>query len=184
MVLGVSLAGPPGPVTAVMVRRASDSIMRGVIVGMGAMTADFTLMILTFIFRSKVGLSSYDPVIYLVGAFFFVLLAILILRSKEGAPPRNYSSGYLAGLSIGLINPLQIGWWLTAGLSFYTKFGLLPFYFLFVGIVFWVIFLSVLVYKFSTKYGRLVNFGIKIFSFASLIAFGIYFAYLGMQLIT
>ncbi len=180
VVLGVSLAGPPGPVTAVLVRRASISVMKGVFVGFGAMTADFILMILTFLFRSRVNLSSYDGIIYLVGAFFFVLIAVLIIRSKDVQEPRLYNSGYLAGLSIGLINPLQIGWWLTAGLGFYTKFGILPFYFLFVGIVFWVFFLSALVYAFSTRYGNLVNLGIKLFSFCSLTAFGIYFAYLGV----
>lgn len=181
IVLGVSLAGPPGPVTAILVRRASISIIKGALVGFGAMSADLILMILVFLFRSRVDLTAYDSVIYLVGSAFFILLAVLIVRSNEGEPPRKYSSGYLAGLSIGLINPLQIGWWLTAGLGFYTRFGLLPFYFLFIGIVFWVFFLSAVVYRFSTRYGRLVNLGIKIFSFASLLSFGLYFAYLGLE---
>lgn len=182
-VLGVSLAGPPGPVTAIMVRRSASSVMKGVFVGLGAMTADFILMSLTFFFRSRVDLSRFDPVIYLLGAFFFILLAILIIRSGEpDEDTATWNSGYLAGLFTGLVNPMQIGWWLTAGLSFYTSFGFFPFYFLFIGIVFWVFFLAFLVNRFSNRYGHVVNLGIKIFSFTFLTGFGIYFAYLGLSL--
>lgn len=181
VVLGVSLAGPPGPVTAIMVKKSTESIMRGVNVGFGAMTADFVLMLLTFFFRSKFDLSVYDPYIFILGAFFFILLAVLILRAGEETAIRKYDSGYLAGLTVGIVNPLQIGWWLTAGQGFYSKFGLLPFYFLFVGIVFWIFFLAILVNRFSNRYGKTVNAGVKIFSVVSLVAFGIYFAYLGMM---
>ncbi len=181
IVLGVSLAGPPGPVTAIMVRKSTESIMKGAFVGFGAMTADFILMLLTFLFRSRINLSAYDPYIFLLGAFFFILLAGLILKSKDGQPAGKYNSGYLAGLSVGIINPLQIGWWLTAGLGFYSRFGLLPFYFLFVGIIFWVFFLAILVNRFSNRYGDVVNTGIKIFSVAALTIFGVYFGYLGIQ---
>jgi len=179
IVLGVSLAGPPGPVTAIMVRRSADSILKGVYVGFGAMSADLVLMLLTFFFRSRVDLSAYDPYIFLLGSFFFILIAAFIARSKDNSSTRKYNSGYIAGLSVGLINPMQIGWWLTAGLGFYTQFGLLPFYFLFVGIVFWILFLSILVNRFSNRYGRYVNIGIKIFSVSALSIFGVYFGYLG-----
>lgn len=181
VILGVSLAGPPGPVTAIMVNRAAESVLKGAFVGFGAMSADFILMILTFLFRARLNLTPYDPYIFLLGSFFFILLAYLIFRSKENEQHgRKYNSGYLAGLSIGLVNPMQIGWWLTAGLGFYDKFGLLPFYFLFAGIVFWVFFLSLIVYKFSNRYGSAVNTGVKIFSIVSLTAFGFYFLYLGI----
>lgn len=181
MVLGVSLAGPPGPVTAIMVKKSTESVMKGVYVGFGAMTADFILMLLTFFFRSRLDLSTYDPYIFLLGAFFFILLAVLIMRSKDIPSAGRYDSGYLAGLTVGVVNPLQIGWWLTAGQGFYSQFGLLPFYFLFIGIVFWIFFLAILVNKFSNRYGKAVNTGVKIFSVVSLVAFGMYFAYLGIQ---
>lgn len=181
IVLGVSLAGPPGPVTAIMVRRASVSAMKGVYVGFGAMTADFIIMLLTFFFRSRVNLSVYDRYIFLLGAFFFILIAILIAKSGEVKDTgKRYNSGYIAGLTIGLVNPMQIGWWLTAGLGFYSRFGLLPFYFLFIGIVFWIFFLAILVNRFSNRYSRAVSIGVRLFSFFSLTAFGIYFAYLGL----
>lgn len=180
IVLGVSLAGPPGPVTAIMVKKSTESVFRGVSVGFGAMSADFILMLLTFFFRSRIDLTQYDPYIFLLGAFFFIMLALLILRSGEDKSNLRYNSGYLAGLSVGIVNPMQIGWWLTAGLGFYTRFGLLPFYFLFAGILFWIFFLAVLVNRFSNRYGKIVNTGIKIFSITALTAFGAYFAYLGI----
>lgn len=181
MVLGVSLAGPPGPITAIMVRKATESMMKGVYVGFDAMSADLILMAITFFFRSRIDLTAYDPYIFLLGAFFFVLIAFFIARSKdENVKQRRFDSGYLAGLTIGVINPMQIGWWLTAGLGFYSKFGFYPFYFLFIGIVFWIFFLSILVNRFSNRYGSLVNTGVKIFSVVSLSAFGVYFLYLGL----
>lgn len=181
VVLGVSLAGPPGPVTAIMVRRATESVMKGAIVGFGAMSADLILMILTFLFRSQFNLTAYDPYIFLLGSFFFILIAYFIAKSgKDESQTKRYNSGYVAGISIGLVNPMQIGWWLIAGLGFYSKFGLFPFYFLFIGIIFWVFFLSILVYKFSNRYGSAVNTGVRIFSVISLTAFGLYFLYLGL----
>lgn len=50
LVLGFSLAGPPGPVIAQMaVDTARGDSWRGFRVGLGAMTADATFFVLTFI---------------------------------------------------------------------------------------------------------------------------------------
>ncbi len=177
--LGVSLAGPPGPVTAILVNRATRSVMGGFLVGMGAMTADFILMVIILFFGQVADLARFNNVIYLLGSFFFFYLAYSIFKSSTGGSSLQKSgSGYLAGLTIGLINPMQIGWWFTAGLSVNQKFGFVTFVFLFVGIIGWVLFLSVLIYKASAKYGDKVEQGVKFFSIISLGFFGILFLYL------
>ena len=181
ILLGISLAGPPGPVTAIMVERSMKSVLRGISVGLGAMTADFILMVVILLFGTALDISRFNYYIYAVGAVFFIYLAYGIATSK---PQESYSeirsSGYIAGLSIGLINPLQVGWWLTAGLSVFQMFGITPLIFLFVGIIIWVVFLTVMVYAASARYGDKVRLGVKIFSVASLSFFGILFLYLSL----
>jgi len=181
LLLGVSLAGPPGPVTAIMIQRAVKSAIASFVVGLGAMTADFTLMIVILFFGSEIGILRYSTYIYLVGAVFFLYLAYATHKADLGTS-QNYSgkNGYLMGLSIGLINPLQIGWWLTAGLGVFGHFGLVPIVFLFVGIILWISFLSIFVKMSSIKYGKKVEFGVKIFSVISLTVFGVLFIYLAL----
>lgn len=177
--LGVSLAGPPGPVTAILVNRATKSVSGGFSVGMGAMTADFILMVIILLFGQITDLTRYNNYIYVLGAFFFFYLAYEIYKSKGNKSSGDRKgSGYLAGLSIGLINPMQIGWWFTAGLSVNQKFGFETFIFLFIGIVVWVLFLSYLIYMAATKYGEKVETGVRIFSVLSLGFFGALFLYL------
>lgn len=181
ILLGVSLAGPPGPVTAILVNRAMKSVTGGISVGMGAMTADFILMVLILLFGQLTDLTRFNNYIYILGAFFFFYLAYGIYKSSEESESyRKEGSGYLAGLTIGLVNPMQIGWWLTAGLSVNQKFGFATFAFLFIGIVGWVVFLSMLIYKAAAKYGGKVELGVKIFSIASLGFFGVLFLYLSV----
>ena len=155
--------------------------MRGISVGLGAMTADFILMVVILLFGTALDISRFNYYIYALGAVFFFYLAYGISTSN---PQESYaetrSSGYIAGLSIGLINPLQVGWWLTAGLSVFQMFGITPFIFLFAGIMIWVVFLTVMVYTASTRYGDKVWLGVKIFSVASLSFFGILFLYLSV----
>lgn len=182
MVLGVSIAAPPGPVISIMVDRASRSVKAGTLVGMGAMTADIILMFIVIVFRDVINLQPYDAYIYLLGGSFFVLLSIMILHSKnEEFSAKSDGSGYFLGLSTGLVNPMQIGWWLTAGIGIFQKFSYTPFYFFWIGIVAWVIFLSVMVNRSVIKFGDRVRRVITYFSFATLIVFGLLFIYLGIS---
>ena len=185
ILLGISLAGPPGPVTAVLVQRALSSAMRGFIVGLGAMTADFTLMLVILTLGKTLDLTRYDSYIYIVGSIFFLYLSYVIFRSSSAKIPEKIpASGYLTGLTIGLVNPLQIAWWLTAGLSVLQTFGIITMIFLFVGIIIWTSFLSSLVRFASIRYEREVLLGVRIFSVCSLAIFGTLFLILAISGIT
>ena len=179
ILLGISLAGPPGPVTAILVDRATGSVWKGVAVGMGAMSADFILMLVILVFGQVTNISRFNNYIYILGSIFFFYLAVAIYRSHEpGQAKAIGNSGYVAGLTIGLINPMQIGWWFTAGLSVYQKFGYLTMVFLFIGIIIWVFFIAALIFKASARYGSKVKYAIKMFSVLSLGFFGVLFIYL------
>ena len=143
---------------------------------MGAKSADFILMLVILSIGAAADITRFDNFIFLVGAAFFVYLAYSIARSQDPENPgRIRNSGYLTGLTIGLINPMQIGWWLTAGLSVLQKFGIVALIFLFVGIVIYTVFLAFVVHLASVNYAREVELGVKIFSVVSLAAFGGFF---------
>lgn len=184
MSLGVSLAAPPGPITAMIVERSMTSVLKGFMIGMGAMSADFTLMLITIGFRSSIDLGSYNRYIFLIGGIFFIFLSVGVLRSRYSesirSPEKNMN--YFSGLFLGLVNPMQIAWWLTAGLSVFQRFGIEPFYFLFIGIVLWVAFLTYAINRSVLRYGKKLADGIKLFSFVILISFGIVFLYYGLDL--
>jgi len=176
ILLGVSLAAPPGPVTALIVEKSSHSALGGVSVGFGAMTADLVMMIVVLTFGYSVALARYDKIIYLAGALIFFLMAYMISRAKSDPTTiRQHSSGYLSGLLIGIVNPFQIIWWFTAGLGFYEIFSYYPFIFLFIGTTLWVFVLGFLIRFSVIKFGKRVKKITRGFSTISLIAFGIYF---------
>ena len=176
--LGVSLAGPPGPVTAVLVKRASVSVLSGLSVGLGAMSADFILMIITFFIGITLITTTLEAYVFITGSVFFLILAVLSLKSSKSVGSAT-GNGYFSGLLIGIVNPFQIGWWVTAGLSVFKEFGFFPFYFMFIGIIGWVFFLSLTVRKSALRFGEKATEAIRIFSFAILALFAVYFAYIG-----
>ncbi len=179
LLLGISLAAPPGPITSMLINRATRSIPGAVLVGLGAMTADFILMLITIFIGSEFSLYRYVHYIYPVGAAFFIYLGyrILISRVSEGQD-NGRKGGYISGVSVGLLNPLQIGWWLTAGLGVYERFGILTIIFLFAGALLWVFILTGAVRIATKKFENRMEKIIKIFSSMFLFVFGAVFIYL------
>ncbi|GGM77910.1 lysine transporter LysE [Thermogymnomonas acidicola] len=182
VVLGVSLAAPPGPINAMIISEARRSVLRAVLIGFGAMTADLIFLIIVFLFGSALDLSRYDPYIYTIGGSAFIVLAYLTLRSGETESGVR-GIGYLKGLGVGIGNPAQIGWWLSAGLSTLERFGIFPFYFLFVGTTVWVVSLSYLIRLGELRYGSRMQIAVKVFSTAVFAIFGAVFLYLGVSLL-
>ncbi len=172
--LGISLAAPPGPVTAMIVRKAASSVWKAFSIGLGAMTADLTLMLVIFLLRSEVNFLYYEKYLFLVGAIFLFYIAYE-MYSNRNKSTKEMTGSYLRGLTVGLVNPLQIGWWLSVGLSFLAAFGYTVFYFLFLGIVIWVLSLSVLIRIGIKAYGEKGQLATRIVSIVLLAGFGLYF---------
>jgi len=189
LLLGYSLAVPPGPMNALIAAWSLRSFRHGFAVGAGAMSADFLLMLLTLaLYRVLSGLGQriFAP-FYAAGGLFFLYLAYRLGTAK---PPQEGSTdgghplrGYLLGLSLGLINPFQVGWWFTAGLSSIAHFGVEWAAGLFFAILSWITAFPAAVRSGWRLNSRLTWLAIKFFSAAVLVIFGMLFIYTAASLV-
>ena len=192
MALGYSLAVPPGPMNALIASWALKSLKHGTAVGAGAMTADFIFMLITLAFYQEVLAavgSRYTAIIYFAGSFFLLYIAyrIAFSRPPEGGGGRAAEravKGYLLGLSLGLVNPYQLGWWLTVGLSSISSFGVYWALGLFTAISTWIVSFPAAVRAGWRLNSRGTWLAIKVFSATTLAAFGAFFVYQGINLLT
>lgn len=174
IVLGLSMAAPPGPINAMIANESLVSKFHGTAVGLGAMTADLIFFIITFTIRNIIPREIIYP-LYVAGGILMLYLSFSIFKSKMTSKSRK--GNYISGLLIGLSNPYQLSWWLTAGLFMIQEFSLLIAPFFFTGILIWVICFPFIINKIGNKYGRYV----KIFSIATLAGFGVYMLFLGLR---
>jgi threonine/homoserine/homoserine lactone efflux protein len=179
LALGLSLAAPPGPVNAVIATEGAIRAVKGTLVGLGALTADAVFMILTISVGTWLPEWAKRP-LTLAGGVVFLALAALVLKSRpsSGRPGRVQ---YLTGLTMGLTNPFQIAWWLTAGLTLVTSFGLPVLAGFFAGILVWITLFPQAVHQGVLAFGGRVLAAIKGISAALLIAYGAWFIYLSLS---
>lgn len=142
--LGLSLAAPPGPVNILMMNEViSRTRLAGGVVGLGALTADGIFFLLVYAVRSWLSSSPYLIYLFPAGALILTYLAYSLVRNANVDSPGQAATvglakGYAKGVTIGLTNPLQIGWWVSVGLPLATLFGLLFAAGFFSGILVWV----------------------------------------------
>lgn len=122
VVLGLSLAAPPGPMNAVI---AEESVARGwtsgFAAGLGAMTADAV-----FLGLALVGVVAVVQEYPTLEAGLFAVGGLLMLYYAYGAAQDAGSfseaeaadgRGFRKAFALALANPYQITWWLTAGVG-------------------------------------------------------------------
>jgi threonine/homoserine/homoserine lactone efflux protein len=178
ILLGLSLAAPPGPINAIIAYEALRSPFHGTAVGFGAMSADAIFFIITYAF-SKIIPDDIIPIFYFLGGVIMLYLAVLVLRSKSSS--RSVRGNYFIGLTIGLTNPYQITWWLTAGLSMIKEFTILIIPGFFLGILIWIIAFPLFISRLSLRFE--IQKYIKIFSFVILLIFGFLLIYYGLKIV-
>lgn len=203
IVLGLSIASPPGPINATMARRVSfsRSWILGFLVGLGAATADGIFLLLTYLGWTVIISGSRDIMgfVYILGGCAMISYASLMIirfvrkrgyfmtgRSGDRFSQRikGWEEGfsYFIGLSLGLSNPYQIAWWLTVGLASISSFGPVVAIGFFAGIIMWL-----LAYTTGLSLGssRLASFeSIALYaSSLALFAFGAWFIYNAFQLL-
>ncbi|MBP1448938.1 MAG: LysE family transporter, partial [Thermoproteus sp.] len=89
LLLGYSLAIPPGPMNALIAAWSLKGFKHGVAVGAGAMTADFVFMLATWaLYRELLAAASarHTALFYAVGAAFLLYLAYKIAAA---GPPEE-----------------------------------------------------------------------------------------------
>ncbi len=178
--LGLSLAVPPGPMNAWIAAAASRSYRAGVATGCGAMTADGILGAVVFLLYRNVDLAAGLPLIYGLGAGVLGFFAYRLLRTDARAePPDREVPSFVQALGLGLTNPFQVLWWLTAGIGSAYAGGLPLLLALFGAIAVWVVAFPWAIHlgvRRSPKVERAVRLG----SAVALAAFGAYFLVLAV----
>jgi threonine/homoserine/homoserine lactone efflux protein len=122
LVLGLSLAAPPGPMNAVI---AEESVARGwwsgFSAGLGAMTADACFFVLAL-----VGVVAFVENAPTVRTLMVGIGGLLMLYYAYGAVQDAGSfseaeaadgKGFRKAFALALANPYQVSWWLTAGVG-------------------------------------------------------------------
>jgi threonine/homoserine/homoserine lactone efflux protein len=181
LLLGFSLTIPPGPMNVFIVSQAVRSFREGVIAGVGAMSADLVLGGLVYALHSAVDLSAGLRWIYLVGAAVMVYLGVGLLKGASGQPPPQTEGGrtYTKALALGVSNPFQIAWWLTAGLAFAYLGGWVLFVGLFGAIAVWVVAFPWAVHAGTERRPRIAR-AVLVASGAVIFGFAAYFLFLAL----
>ena len=178
LVLGFSLAVPPGPMNAWIAAAAARSYRAGVVTGLGAMTADGVLGGAVFLLERVVDVHAAVRFVYLLGAGVMAYLGVLLLRrDRSGARDLPLERTYLRALGIGLSNPFQVVWWLTAGVAFAYLGGAILLLGLFAAIVVWVVGFPWAVREGSRRRASYER-SVRLVSGAILLAFAAYFVVL------
>jgi threonine/homoserine/homoserine lactone efflux protein len=144
ILLGLSLGVPPGPVNAaIAAASARRSYLDGIKIGLGAMTCDFTYLILTVIGVAVLLTGSLArSAISVVGGLILLYFAWSTLKSYKASPETSGNekagSPYLTGLALAATNPMGIVWWVTAGAAFVAMFNVLGVAGFMLGLFAWV----------------------------------------------
>jgi threonine/homoserine/homoserine lactone efflux protein len=178
VLLGFTLVAPPGPMNALIASQSVRSFHHGVVTGLGAMSADAALGGVVFALSAAIDLAKFVRPVYVLGCgvMSYFGLRLLVRRSAETPPPVSPVRTYSMALLLGLSNPFQILWWLTAGLAFAYVGGWALFAGLFSAIAVWIVAFP---YALSTGVPRSpsVERWITYGSGLLMIAFAAYFAY-------
>jgi threonine/homoserine/homoserine lactone efflux protein len=181
LLLGFTLTAPPGPMNVLIASQAVRSLRRGIVTGMGAMSADAILGVVVYVLSRTTDVTAFVRPIYILGCVVMGYFGYRLLapRPPTAAPPAGTARTYSTSLLIGLSNPFQILWWLTAGLAFAYVGGVLLFTGLFCAIAVWIVAFP---YAISTGAQRspAVERWITYGSGFIMIAFAAYFAFLAV----
>jgi threonine/homoserine/homoserine lactone efflux protein len=163
----ISLSGvmAPGPITATVVGRGSESPHAGALVAIGHGIVEFPLMVAVFYGVGQLlDLPYVKAGIASVGGLFLLVMGVGMFRSIKQGEVGSREQGrapVIAGIVLSLWNPYFLVWWATVGAALvlrsvqfgvwgFVAFGLLHWLCDFV----WDYFLSALSFKGGQFFGR------------------------------
>ncbi|RZN63144.1 LysE family translocator [Methanonatronarchaeum sp. AMET6-2] len=199
MILGLSLAAPPGPINAVI---AEETVFKGWIsgfkAGLGALSADILFLFLALIGATTIIYNSslLRAIIMALGGMIMIYIGLHTYRETKN-PTKitdKKGRGIYKTFTLSLTNPYQIIWWLTVGitilqtgtinvvgLNFQTGSILLLAGF-FLGILIWITSFPAIM-KFGADRSQTFTTTVGYLSAGILIIFGITFLYGSTELI-
>jgi threonine/homoserine/homoserine lactone efflux protein len=158
---------------------------------LGATAADAIFFVLTYYGIARLVTPGERGALFLLGGVLMLYLAYSTVKKagrSDGAAPISRASRwssslgrspFLSGLSIGLTNPYQLGWWVAVGASMVADFGASVAVGFFVGILSWTVIFTALVDAGVRRYRRLAPV-IAYASAAIMVGFGVWFLVVGL----
>jgi len=192
----ISLSGVmmPGPMFAVTVAKSYKSQFAGTQIALGHAIVEIPLIFLIYFgFARFFEEELVQIILYLVGAVMLLWLGVSMFRARVGVIEKGKDLAYnavVAGVVTSLFNPFFILWWATIGIMLIRNsldFGLTGFA-LFIPVhwlcdLIWLSFVSILIYRTQSLWGRKFQEWLFISCSLLLIGFGGWFLILGLQLV-
>jgi len=197
IILGFTLAAPIGPVNSARLDKGiKNGFWHAWVVGVGSMIADGIFMLLVYLGMVQfLGIPIVQIFLWLFGGFILIYSGVESMKNANTIT-LNYSRQkesllkcFLTGFIMSITSPLSILFWLgiygsvlaktaqtngTESLLIYSSM-------IFLGLTFWDIFVAGL----TTGFRKLLNvkslIAISIISGLSLVGFGLYFSYQGVD---
>ncbi len=178
--LGFGAAVPLGPINILIMTNALRSYKRAVAVGFGAMSADLIYFTTLYFLGTKLTQNQViAKILALFGAAFLLYIAWLIFKGRKEKiqtttlvdNKKDLAKNYLKGLSLTLLNPYTIAFWLSVT-SLITTSHLNPIVTIagiITAIVVWITIMPFIVYKNKHLISNRVNYIFSVVS--SLIMF-------------
>ncbi len=194
VVISFSGAMMPGPMFAVTVAKSYKSPWAGVQISLGHAVVEIPLILLIYLgFAHFFESSIVQLVLSLVGGSMIIWLGITMFRARARVVQQSQDlaySAFAAGIMTSSLNPFFLLWWATIGSLLIMRFldfglgGLTVFI-----VVHWLVdlawlsFVSVLVYKTHSLWGK--RFQQWVFTTISLMlaGFGVWFLISGIQMV-
>ena len=184
----------PGPVFAVTVAKGFKSQLAGIQVALGHALVEVPLILLIYFgFAQFFQNSVVQLVLSILGGGMILWLGISMFRARAEVVQGGRDlpcNAFTAGILTSILNPFFFVWWATIGSMLIMKFlnfgtmGLI----VLIGVhwlfdLLWLSFISVLVYRTRSLWGRKFQEGLFIACSLLLIGFGGWFLVSGLQLV-
>ena len=184
----------PGPVFAVTVAKGFKSQLAGIQVALGHALVEVPLILLIYFgFAQFFQNSVVQLVMSILGGGMILWLGVSMFRARAEVVQGGRDlpcNAFTAGILTSILNPFFFVWWATIGSMLIMKFldfgtmGLI----VLIGVhwlfdLLWLSFISVLVYRTRSLWGRKFQEGLFIACSLLLIGFGGWFLVSGLQLV-
>lgn len=184
LLLGASLAVPPGPMNVWIAAASARSYRAGVATGLAALSADAILAVGVYAVNRAVDLRGALVVLYALGAVVLVTFSWRLLAGRASSrPPAADLRTFSQALVLGLSNPFQVLWWLTAGIAFAYLGGAVLLAGLFGAIAVWILSFPRVVRAGARRSPRIERV-VVVASAVTLSGFAAYFAALAVLAVT
>jgi len=183
----------PGPMFAVTVAKSYRSPWAGTQIAIGHVVIEIPLILLIYFgFARFFQNTTVQLVLSLLGGAMIIWLGIIMFRARAEVVQRGNDLPYnalVAGILTSGLNPYFLLWWATVGSMLVMNFldfgtiGLIVFILVhWLCDLAWLSFVSLLIHKTQTLWGRKVQEGIFIICSLLLIGFGGWFLASGIQI--